>query len=250
MLYNIYFSPTGGVKKVAGCLCGAMAPVHSDFDLIRTPTALPAFTVEDVCVISVPAYGGRVPEICAQRIAETNGNGAKAVLVAVFGNRAIDDTLIELYDIVKARGFSVVAAVEAVAEHSLVRVYGSGRPDGDDRRELESFAGIIAEKIRAADLSEPDIPGARPYRDYTPSPMSLVLDLTCTGCKKCALECPAGAIPLTDVSRFDKEKCICCLRCVAVCPVKARHNSPEAEKSLEERLRERCAGRKENRLYI
>ena len=48
------------------------------------------------------------------------GNKAKAVLVAVYGNRAYEDTLLELKEQVDLCGFHVTAAVSAVAEHSIM----------------------------------------------------------------------------------------------------------------------------------
>lgn len=81
----------------------------------------------DLCLIAVPSFGGRVPEIALSRLREIKGNGASAVLIAVYGNRAIDDTLLELKDTLVPLGFCCIAAVSAVAEHSIMRCYGTGR---------------------------------------------------------------------------------------------------------------------------
>ena len=46
---------------------------------------------------------------------------------------------------------------------------------------------------------------------------------SCKGAKLLdAEECPAGAIPLNNPKLTDKDKCISCMHCVAVCPKKAR----------------------------
>ena len=87
-----------------------------------------ALTQDDVAVISVPSYGGRVPAAAVQRIALMNAHGARAILVCVYGNRAYEDTLVELRDAAVQAGFRVVAAVAAIAEHSVARQYASGRP--------------------------------------------------------------------------------------------------------------------------
>lgn len=44
------------------------------------------------------------------------GNGARAVLVCVYGNRAYEDTLVKLEDAAVQAGFQVVAGVAAIAE--------------------------------------------------------------------------------------------------------------------------------------
>lgn len=78
---------------------------------------------DDIAFLAVPCYGRRVPALAAQRIAQINGNGAKAVLVCSYGNRAYEDCLVELQDVAEAAGFRAVAAVAAVSEHSIVHRY-------------------------------------------------------------------------------------------------------------------------------
>ncbi len=70
--------------------------------------------------------------------------------MCVYGNRAYDDTLKELNDIAVSCGFKVVAAVAAVAEHSICHQYATGRPDGDDAEKLRDFARQIAIKMEEA----------------------------------------------------------------------------------------------------
>ena len=48
------------------------------------------------CIVAVPVYGGRVPTPAVARLHNINGNGAKALLVAVYGNRAMNKKLNEL----------------------------------------------------------------------------------------------------------------------------------------------------------
>ena len=61
-----------------------------------------------------------------------NGNGANALLVAVYGNRAIDDCLLELRNILTEQGFKCRAAISAVAEHSMMPKFAANRPDSKD----------------------------------------------------------------------------------------------------------------------
>ena len=56
------------------------------------------FDADDVCVIGVPSYGGRVPGIALERMNKFKGNHAKAILVVSYRNRAFEDTLKELAD--------------------------------------------------------------------------------------------------------------------------------------------------------
>ena len=42
-------------------------------------------------------------------------------LIVVYGNRAYDDTFVELQDVLTGAGFVCIAAVAATAEHSIMR---------------------------------------------------------------------------------------------------------------------------------
>lgn len=87
------------------------------------------------------------PALAGERIAQIHGNQARCVLVCVYGNRAFEDTLIELNDIAKHSGFKVIAAVSAIAEHSIMHQYASGRPDRQDKEELHNISKNILEKL-------------------------------------------------------------------------------------------------------
>lgn len=249
-IYKIFFSPTGGVRKAADHLCRGLGLLCEPIDLMRHIGPLD-FSPEDLCVIAVPVYGGRVPEAALKGLRGMTGNGVPAILMAVFGNRAVDDALLELRDECYASGFHCIAGVEAVAEHSLFRQFGQGRPDQQDAKELADFAHQILQKLQTQkDLDMPKLPGNRPYRAFGGVPMKPKATRACAGCGVCAGECPVQAIPRDEPNRLDKDKCITCMHCVAVCTQQARRLGRLAAYKGAKRLRERCAGRKPNRLYL
>lgn len=165
-VFEIVFSPTGGTRKVSGLVAGALDKKTVTVDLTDSGLDFSAvsMTEDDVAVISVPAYAGRIPAVVADRLGMVRGNGARTVLVCVYGNRAFEDTLVELEDVAKRAGFRVVAAVSAIAEHSVARQFAAGRPDAQDAAQLAEFAQQIQQKLLAEDASEPSIPGNRPYK--------------------------------------------------------------------------------------
>ena len=165
-LYNIVFSPTGGTKKVSALLTDALEGEAANVDLTDSKQNFRTVqrTQEDIAVISVPSYGGRVPAVAVERLTMLRGQGARAVLVCVYGNRAYEDTLVELEDAAKQAGFRVSAAVAAIAEHSIARQFAAGRPDTQDVKQLSDFARQIQRKLSAEDSTEPTIPGNRPYK--------------------------------------------------------------------------------------
>ena len=60
-LYEIYFSPTGGTKKVADIMIKAMKKDAQEIDMIKDPDKIlqTEFSEDDICLIAVPSYGAR-----------------------------------------------------------------------------------------------------------------------------------------------------------------------------------------------
>ena len=242
-----YFSPTGGTKKAALQLAGALGGETLCTDLTVHPAqAAPA----EAAVIAVPSFGGRVPPLAAQRIRQLQGGGTPVVLLCVYGNRAYEDTLAELRDLAAEAGFRVAAAVAAIAEHSIARQFAAGRPDAQDLEQLSAFGEAIRTKLNRGELTEPELPGNRPYKPFGVLPILPAPTGDCISCGVCAKECPAQAIDPQDVSKVDKDACIACMRCIAVCPHAARQLPPEMLDVLSNKLAKVCADRKENELYL
>lgn len=251
-LYDIVFSPTGGTQKVSACLTGALGGSAATIDLTDSRRDFDAvrLTPEDVAVISVPSYGGRVPTVAVERLEMVQGSGARAVLVCVYGNRAYEDTLVELEDTAKRAGFRVIVAVAAVAEHSIARQFAAGRPDAQDVAQLSAFVKQIQCKLTAEDDSEPVIPGIRPYKKAGSAGMVPKPTKKCTACGTCAATCPVQAIHKENPKAVDEKVCISCMRCVAVCPQNAHTVNPVMLSAASLMLKKVCSVRKESKLFV
>lgn len=224
-VFDIVFSPTGGTERASGYIANALEGETVAVDLTDSGLGFRtvAMTKEDVAVIAVPSYGGRVPAVAAERLGMMRGNGA---------------------------GFRVIAAVSAIAEHSIVRQFAAGRPDPQDAVQLAGFANQIQQKISAGDASEPAIPGNRPYKKAGGAGMVPKATKECAACGACAAACPVGAIDKDDPKRVDKKACISCMRCVAVCPWGARAVNPVMLSAATKMLSKACSERKECELFI
>ncbi len=165
---QIVFSPTGGTRRAAEIIAAELGMDGTVVDLTEAEADFSqvALSEDDVAVIAVPSFAGRVPSLALSRLAQIRGCGAACVALCVYGNRAYEDTLIELSDVALRCGFRVAAGVAAVAEHSVVRAYAAGRPDEKDTETLKGFAREIAAKIRGG-LKDgvPAVPGNRPYKE-------------------------------------------------------------------------------------
>ena len=248
-LFEVVFSPTGGTQRVVDCLKESFCGEWERIDLLKAGMALEC-KPEDVCLVAVPSFGGRVPAPAVERLSALRGNGARAVLVCVYGNRAWEDTLLELKDTLTLAGFGPVAAVAAVAEHSIMRQYGTGRPDTADAEELRAFGVEIRKHLEAKDLPLVAVPGNRPYRKFDGLPMHPVSGKDCVTCNACVRECPVGAIPMDHPEAVDAKRCMTCMRCVAVCPQQTRRVNPILLAAASAKMKKVLSGRKENQLFL
>ena len=219
------FSPTGNTARIARAIAKGTGADIRDIDL-SAPVAAETVPADAVLLAVVPVFGGYVPAICLEHLAQLKGQGGTAVAVVVYGNRAYDNALAQLKVALEQNGFRVPAAAAFVAEHSIIRTIAAGRPDENDLKAAEDFGAAAAAKLAKAEAEQTaiQVPG-----DPTPPegkggiPASVQASDKCVKCGACAAVCPVGAIPAEDPSKTDGSKCIKCMRCVSVCPQQARN---------------------------
>ena len=244
---EITFSPTGGTEKVAHILGKQLGDntVKIDLSDARTDFSQCVISEEDQVLVAMPSFGGRAPAVAIQRLKQIAGNGAKCTLVCVYGNRAYEDTLVEMEDAAKECGFRVVAAVAAVAEHSILPQYATGRPDETDKAQLADFAAKIAGK----DSEIASLPGNRPYKKSGGAGLVPKPTKDCVKCGLCAEKCPVQAIDRASFAA-DPKTCIGCMRCVKQCPGNARKVNGLMVSIAGMAIKKACSVRKENELYL
>ena len=234
----VYFSPTGTTQAVLSGIARGINRPEIEFIDITTPEGRkkPLTTREDdLLVIGVPVYMGRVPAILLEWLYALKAHHTPTVCVVVYGNRVYEDALLELTDIVRKCGGVPIAGGAYIGEHSFSRPEtptAAGRPDADDLRHAEEFGRKIWEKIQSAPsgatLSEVQVPGMVPYRgDATLWNVDFIaVDDSCSSCGRCAERCPTGAINPQNSREIDLETCITCCACIKSCPQHARSMKP------------------------
>jgi ferredoxin/flavodoxin len=274
----VTFSPTGNSKKVSEAIAKAIQATIEYVDL-TSPSARTRKFEEfngELAIITSPVYLGRVPFEAAHRIRRLKANNTPTVLVVTYGNRAYEDALRELNDIVSEVGFKPIAACVFIGEHSwstLDMPTAHGRPDAEDLAKANNFGLKILEKYKGVDniedLSPVKTPGKNPYtlRASVYTVRELVGPRTdeelCTKCGTCAEVCPTSAITIkhlisnlspraslnTLLVSTDEEACIWCCACVRSCPTGARVRRPRILEDSES-LNKNYPERKEPETYL
>lgn len=262
----MYFSPTDTTKKVVSGIAAKLSEkmgitcAQINFTLPEGRKESVRFTKEDLVIVGLPVYAGRVPNILLQYLNLIQGNGAFAVAVVVYGNRNYDDALLELKDILTINGFNVMAGGAFVGEHSFSRLLAKNRPDEKDMLVIREFAEKVYGKVIRQDFKTVIVKGNIPYRDYyrpkkkngenadirkvTPKTRSI-----CIQCKLCVIVCPMGSIDSGNVASL-QGICIKCGACIKKCPVQAKYYDDEDYLQHKKELEIECVQRKEPELFV
>lgn len=257
----IYFSPTQTTKRILeGIARGIRAKRLDELDL-TSPGANMGETVEiheALTIIGAPVYGGRLPQEAVLRLKRFRGDRAPAVIAVVYGNRAYEDALLELKDLVVEAGFTPVAGGAFLGEHSFSTKavpIAPGRPDPEDLRKAAEFGAMIRDRLGSLpalnEMPPLRVPGNTPYKEWRKtSRISPVTGAACGKCGRCAGLCPTAAITIHDSVLTDPDRCLLCCACVRNCPTGARFVDDPGIKRTAEWLKVNCAGRKELEVYI
>ena len=262
----IYFSATDTTKTTVRRI-GQMLSQQLSIPVQEEDFTLPAAreqdiicTEEELAVIGVPVYAGRIPNKLLPYVSgRIHGSRTPAVPVVLFGNRAYDDALIELRDVMQGNGFRCIAGAAFVGEHSFSDTLGAGRPDEEDLLAADQFAKRVAQLIsRMEILPEKPVkvkgnPELRPY--YAPKNARQYLKVkpvvgdTCISCGTCAALCPMGSIDPEEVIRVTGV-CIKCCACVKKCPAGAKYFDDAGFLYHQHELEELYARRADSRIFF
>lgn len=268
-VWALYYSATGTTDKVVNTIAEELA-AKLGLPLERVSFTKPAerakeysFTECDLVVVGTPTYAGRMPnKIMPDFREKLRGNGALAVPVVLFGNRAYENSLAELCALLEENGFHTVAAGAFVGRHAFTDELGYGRPGWSDLFEAKTFAKNISDKVKTlSDIPEPvQVPGDPDAPYYIPKGADgesvrflkakpKTHPAKCTNCGACARLCPMGAIDPKNAANVPGT-CIKCQRCVRKCTKGAKYFDDPAFLSHVAMLEQNFAQPKENEVFL
>ena len=264
----MYFSPTSTTKSVVEEVRDKIVEKQDinkgrviDFTLPKARGEEVAFNEEDILIIGVPVYAGRVPNILVDYLNTIKGSNTKAIPIVVYGNRDYDDALIELNDILLRNGFEVIAAASFIGEHSFSKTLAKDRPDNQDLAIARTFGDHAYINIMDNKLETSiKIKGNRPYKKHyvpkdeenNPVDIRKVEPKTsedCIDCKICAQVCPMGSIDYVDVSKLIGI-CIKCGACIKKCPTNSKYFDDVDYLRHKKELEDELKIRKEPELFL
>ena len=270
-----YFSPTGNTEKLAKAMAEALSDTEGppaeyiDFTLPDARCREYAFGQEDLLIIGLPVYAGRLPNKILPFVQQKlKGDGTISLPFVCYGNRAFDDGLSELVYEQKNAGFIPAGAAAFATQHAFATTLAQGRPDEADLEEAKAFALDVRQRLIAAgsadglaelpalhvDGNTPPGPYYRPKRmDGEPAVFLKAKPLVdpgkCVRCGTCARVCAMGSIDPSDVTSVPGI-CIKCQACVTHCPKDARYFDDPDFLSHREMLETNYTARKENRFWF
>lgn len=257
-VYLLYFSPTGTTEKIVKAAGSKISDSVKEYNITlpKSRENSISFTKDDIVIIGVPVYSGRIPALIEDYFKNISGEDTLAVLVAVYGHREYDDALLELKDIFVSKGFIPIAAAAFLGEHSFTDKLAGGRPDKEDIKKAENFGNAVYNKLEKlnnlSEITPQSVKGNFPYRERKPgSPMIPSTSDECVSCGVCANSCPTGAIDFDDYSKIQEDKCVTCCSCVKHCPTGAKTIEAEGFKKASAWLIENFSTlRKEPEIFI
>lgn len=234
-----YFSATGNTAKIAGAVKEELEKLNAKVDVMDiTAYKNRQQTVDmdnyDCAVFGFPVYASRAPRLCREWLQNLDGQGKKCSMFFTYGGFAVEPVHYTTREILSERNFVVVSSAQFLGAHTLNRGGWRAmvdRPDDSDFAIARDYAHKTYYRFSGVDPGQPsDFPKPTISNEKMDSMERQIFNMVkeapnrggkdCSMCGLCEELCPTGAMDM-EAGCADINKCIACLRCLAVCPEEA-----------------------------
>lgn len=259
-----FYSPTGTtqtiIEKIAeGTGVNPIYVISNNITYPEWQESLVDPDKGDLVIIGAPVYAGRIAKTAIERLEKIAFAENPVVLVAVYGNRDYEDSLVELKEFAAQKGLEPLAAGAFIGEHSYSTSrdpIGHGRPDVKDKELACDFGRKILEKLKnieeKAKLPELEVPGTIPLPDrkILPPVFAETVQERCVKCGICQTVCPTGAIYFKKGYYTHENLCTLCCACIKACKQNARVVKSDHLRKIREWLLSICTTRREPETFF
>jgi menaquinone-dependent protoporphyrinogen IX oxidase/ferredoxin len=231
-----YFSATQNTARIADVIGAQLMELGAEVDVLDMTTPKrrkpsPDMRAYEGAVFGSPIHYMRAPKIVREWLNDLKARETPCALFFTFGGFQVHPAHQTTVEILSRNGFRVLASAEFPGKHTynlagweamagrpaeselnVAREYARliyGRFSGRDPHVLGEMPGgsLSLEVLDKMENSIPRLFQRRPGREGA----------ECRMCLLCEDLCPSGAMN-AETGEADADRCICCLRCVAVCP--------------------------------
>lgn len=247
---KIFFSPSGTTKQVVSQIASNFEGSGDEYDLLNFDSTK-EFGADDLVIIGLPIFAGRLPKTASERLSKLKGNNTPAIAVANYGNANVGDALLELRDILDENNFNIIGAGTTISHHSIFSNVAVGRPDESDIKKINEFSEKCKAKLKSGETDAIEIPGETQGIELKQLPFIISCDeMLCAFCYDCVSICPEKAIPDDDPIDTDLDLCSRCTACISICPEDARSFTGEAFETKKPAFEEANSERKEPEFFL
>ena len=118
---KIYFSPSSTTRKIVDEIANKFEGTQEEYDLLNVAggNSPKEFDDDTLVIVGMPIFAGRLPKTASTKLMNFKGENIPAIAVVNYGNINIGDALIELNDILKENGFTIVGTGATVSQQML-----------------------------------------------------------------------------------------------------------------------------------
>jgi len=235
----VFFSATNNTRTMARIIRDRLEAAGARASLldVTSPEARergPDLSGYDAVVFGFPVHSLRAPRLMRDWLGTLDGDGRPCAMFFTFGGFLVHPAHYSTAEILKRRGFRVVASAEFPGKHTYNLGGWKAFPDRPDQREAalaQEYAQAVHKRFSGADpgeiadldrgdFSDEQLDHFETLRFKMVSKLPSRDGADCSLCGACEAACPTGAMDF-ETGEADPARCIACLGCVAACPENA-----------------------------